>query len=171
MIRVLALAAVVAAGACHGHHRPAHRYHAVRTPKTLFPSLHVTVPPASGGGSAPPSTTPAPPPTGTTSTPAPPPAAYPSRTGVDEGEYYVRPAHRTLAAGAVELNTTNYGMDDHDITVDDPSGHQIAQAYLVPGATAQLELTLPAGTYRLFCSLYNGAHDQAGMHANLVVSG
>src|SRR4051794_8082564 len=100
MIRAAFVAALLATATPHHHHRARH-------PRTLFPSLHIHVP-----AGQPPVT----PPTQTDTTPAPPPppppVVYPSRTGVDEGEYYVHLAHMTLAAGPVELNLTNFGMDD-----------------------------------------------------------
>jgi len=103
----------------------------------------------------------------TPTTPAPAPPALPRRTGVDEGEYYVRPARTLLGAGTEELNVSNFGMDDHDLTIDDAAGHRIAQAALAAGATAKILVDLPAGTYRLYCSLLD--HDAAGMHAALTV--
>ena len=144
-------------------------YHGHRTPQRLFPSLHITMPdeqpaPPSGGGDAPPPQDPGEP-------PPPPPPAYPSRTGVDENEYYVYPAHGTLAAGPVELYPHNYGEDDHDLTIADADGNILAQAYLTPGQTQTVSLTLAAGTYRLYCSLYGGAHAQLGMDTTLQVAG
>ncbi|MDX6666437.1 MAG: hypothetical protein QOG68_2643 [Solirubrobacteraceae bacterium] len=173
MIRALGIVAALAGPGAH-HHRhtpkPPPRHYPIwrarPTPATLFPSLTIGVPVPDGP--VPDPDAPAPP----VAPPAvPAPVVYPTRTGVDEGEYFVRPAHRTLAAGAVELNAHNFGMDDHDLTIDDPGGHQVAQVYLVPGQDAQLELTLPAGSYRLYCSLYAGAHDQLGMHGTLIVKG
>jgi hypothetical protein len=55
-------------------------------------------------------------------------------------------------------------------TITDAAGTMVdGQIYVPAGQAAQLIATLPAGTHRLFCSLYNGAHDRAGMHASLVV--
>ena len=163
-LAVVLAAALACAPGGHHRHRVVHHHHA-HSPTRLFPSLHFPAAPT-GQTTAPPTQTDPPP-----APSPPPPPSYPSRTGVDEGEYYVHLAHQTLAAGPVELNLTNFGMDDHDVTIDDADGHQVAQAYLVAGATGQLTPTLAAGTYRVYCSLYGGTHDQAGMHAVLTVVG
>jgi hypothetical protein len=178
MLRALALCAALVLGAAGAdakkprkHHR-ARTWHAHKSPKTLFPSLHVVVPAGTSGNGEGGAGDPAPPASPDSPDPgpaAPPPASYPSRTGVDEDEYFVHIAHLTLAAGPVELNVHNFGMDDHDITVQSTNGFQVAQEYLVAGQDAQLLLNLPAGTYKLYCSLYDGAHDQLGMNAELTV--
>jgi plastocyanin len=120
--------------------------------------------------SAPPSA-PAPEPTPTatpTPAPTPTPVPLPSRTGVDLNEYSLVPAYRTLAAGPVELNATNFGMDEHNLTVDSPAGATLGQVDLpAAGGTGTLTLTLPAGSYKLYCSLYD--HDALGMNAVLAV--
>src|SRR3954454_17559380 len=124
---VIALAlAVAAAGdgaavAKRKKHHPA--YHGPAKVKTLFPSMHIVVPGQSD--QSPPSQDPTAPPG--QQQPAP---TWPSRTGVDEGEYWVYPAHGTLAAGPVELNPHNYGQDDHDFTLADGDGTILAQVYL-----------------------------------------
>jgi hypothetical protein len=176
MVRLLVLCAalVAVAGTSDAKprkHRKAPTWHAHRSPNALFPSLHIVVParaPDEGGPAADPGA-PSGPGTPDPGPSAPPPPAYPSRTGVNEDEYFVHIAHITLAAGPVELNVHNFGMDDHDITVESSNGFQVAQEYLVAGQDAQLLLNLPAGTYKLYCSLGDGSHDQLGMHADLTV--
>jgi uncharacterized cupredoxin-like copper-binding protein len=103
--------------------------------------------------------------------PPPPAPALPSSLAVDENEYTVRPSQIVLAAGDVDFNVYNRGMDDHDMTIVDADGvqHQVA---VHPGASAQLVVALKPGTYRLFCSLFAGtpqSHDALGMHANITV--
>jgi hypothetical protein len=147
------------------HHRAAKVWVARKAPGRLFPSLSVVVPPAPAGSQP----DPAPDPPSSPDAPPPAPPPLPSRTGVDLDEYSVYSAYAKLAAGPVELNVTNFGMDDHDLTVESADHTQLAQVYLTPGAAAQVNLTLAAGSYRLYCSLYNGAHDQQGMHTQLVV--
>jgi hypothetical protein len=162
------------------HRRPRHRRrHRVSTgPKLTTPAPTTTGPGApsgsgnpgtSGTQTAPPDTGGSPaPPAGSTTPSAPPP--LPSRTGVDEQEYSVYPSHNPVAAGSVEFDVQNLGMDDHDLTISDAAGTKVyGQVYVPAGQAAQLIAALPAGTYRLFCSLYNGAHDRQGMHASLVV--
>lgn len=99
-------------------------------------------------------------------TPAPGPA-LPSRTGVDEGEYYVTPSHPTVAAGTVELDPVDLGMDPHNFSVRDAAGRVVTGVALGPGESQQLSVKLPVGTYTLYCSLYD--HERLGMHATLTV--
>lgn len=96
-------------------------------------------------------------------------ALLPRRTGVLVDEWRLAPSRNPLAAGSVELDATNSGEDDHDLTVA-RDGVVVAQTPVIhPGELAVLTADLPAGDYRLYCSLYDGAHDRAGMHATLRV--
>jgi plastocyanin len=122
-----------------------------------------------------PAPTPAPPPPPVPTpapTPAPPPP-LPSRTSVDltdgdPGEWSVRPAYSPLAAGPVEFNATNLGMDDHNLSVKTADGtHLASSALLPPGDSATLQLTLAAGDYTLYCSL--PTHEGLGMQAAIKV--
>jgi hypothetical protein len=127
---------------------------------------------ASAAAPAPSAAAPAPAPAGppAPAPPEPPPVItpLPHRLGVDEGEYYVRPSRRLVAAGPVELNVTNRGQDDHDLAVE-AGGVIYGKAELHPGETKQLNVVVPAGDYKLYCTLQSGAHDAAGMHAVLSV--
>jgi uncharacterized cupredoxin-like copper-binding protein len=86
---------------------------------------------------------------------------------VDEGEYYVSPTHRTVAAGSVDFYPVDLGMDAHDMTIRDGAGNVVGSVPISPGQTEHIQVTLAPGTYTLFCSLYN--HEQLGMHATLTV--
>jgi hypothetical protein len=103
-----------------------------------------------------------------TPTPTPAPTPLPSRTGVDLNEYTVRAAHRTLAAGPIDFNATNFGMDDHNLTIDSPSG-VVLGAVDTPadGGTGTLHVTLSPGRYKLYCSLFD--HELAGMKTTVTV--
>jgi plastocyanin len=91
---------------------------------------------------------------------------YPARTGVDLDEWAVRSSYRTLAAGRVDFNVTNVGEDDHNLVVR--SGAQdLGHLDLSPGADGTLTLTLPGGTYVLYCSLTG--HEAAGMRTEVTV--
>jgi plastocyanin len=165
------------------HHHKTTKHH--RKKHTKKPKPKVTKP------VAPPATTPAPTtpapaapaPVATTTTPAAPdpstpdPAAttptattpapvLPSRAGVDLKEYSVTPTYYALAAGAVQFTAKNVGMDDHDLTVS-RDGVQYGQLAVPPSTSGTLRLTLPPGTYTLYCSLYD--HAQLGMHATVTV--
>ena len=120
---------------------------------------------------------PAPPPSAATPSPAAPvtgapsPAALPSRLEVDEREWSVLPSHDPVAAGVVQFNVTNFGMDQHDLAIVGSAGQIVAQTQLLdPQSTATLTATLAPGTYTLECTLYgNHEHYNLGMHATLEV--
>lgn len=91
----------------------------------------------------------------------------PVRTGVDEGEYFLNATHPTVAAGTVELDPANLGMDEHNMTVRNAQGQVLGAVTVEPGQTQQLALSLAPGSYTVFCSLYN--HEALGMHTTLTV--
>ena len=103
--------------------------------------------------------------------PPPPAPSLPSSLAVDESEYTVRPSQILLAAGQVRINVYNRGMDDHDLTVVDGNG-ATQQVAVKPGASGTLVVALKPGTYRLYCSLFEGtpqSHDALGMHSTIDV--
>ena len=119
-----------------------------------------------------PSTTPTTPTTTdpVTTTPVP---SCPTAIGVSEGEYYTHPSRTTACPGPIIMELRNAGEDDHDLTVLDIDHGTVVATWAIahPGDAVQKHLTLPAGTYRLFCTLSdgNGAHDELGMHAVISV--
>lgn len=149
---------------CRGKAKPKHRT-TPAAPAPPKPSSTTTL--TSAIALTPPTIT-APTPTTTAPTPPPtPPTPLPSRLGVDEREYSVYPTHDPVATGSVEFNVSNFGQDDHDLTIS-RDGATVAQLAVVhPGETQTLVATLAPGTYKLYCSLYD--HDALGMHASLVV--
>jgi uncharacterized cupredoxin-like copper-binding protein len=98
-------------------------------------------------------------------TPTPTPAPLPSRTRVvlDDDPYKVQSAYLTMRAGPLEFNVVNVGMDDHNLSIKGRADTEFVAA----GGEGRLEVTLPAGTYRLYCSL--PGHEQAGMWTTVVV--
>jgi hypothetical protein len=126
------------------------------------PTATATPTPPAPGSAPGPGTTPAP--------PAPPPEQLPRRLGVDEGEWYVRPSRRRVAAGEVEMNVKNFGEDEHDLAVE-RGGVTYGKVDVMPGQTVQLIADLPAGTYKLFCTLEDGDHEAAGMSSTLEAVG
>jgi hypothetical protein len=109
-----------------------------------------------------------------TATPAPTPV-YPSRTKVilkDPPDYPLPdplPASLTssyteMKAGPLEFNVVNNGQDDHNMTIRDVDG---AAVFLASGDSTTLDVTLPRGTYTLYCSLLD--HEARGMRATLTV--
>jgi len=90
-----------------------------------------------------------------------------------EGEYYTHPSRTTVCPGPIVMELKNDGQDDHDLKVLDVDHGTVVATWAIahPGDAVQKHLTLPAGTYRLFCTLSdgNGAHDDLGMHAVITV--
>jgi plastocyanin len=98
--------------------------------------------------------------------PPPPALALPSSLAVDETEYALRPSQIVLAAGQVKINVYNRGMDDHDLTLVDGNG-VTQQLPVASGQSGTLIVSLKPGSYRLYCSLFEGtpeSHDALGMH-------
>jgi hypothetical protein len=104
---------------------------------------------------------------------APAPATCATAVGVTEGEYYTHVSRATACAGAITVELRNAGSDDHDLKVLNTDTAELVAGWSIahPGDSVQKRLTLPAGHYRLFCSLSdgNGAHDALGMHAALTI--
>jgi plastocyanin len=105
-----------------------------------------------------------------TTTPAP---SCPTAIGVTEGEYYTRPSRSTACPGALVVELRNAGEDDHDMKIVNTGAGTVVATWAVvhPTNAVQKHLTLPAGTYRLFCTLSDGkgVHDELGMHAVITV--
>jgi hypothetical protein len=106
----------------------------------------------------------------TTTTTGPPP--LPSRLAVDEYEvpsYRLHPSHNPVAAGTVEFNVYNFGMDPHTFAIRDAHGNQIGGVANVPANQPNTAVVVTAdlapGTYTLLCTLPN--HAQLGMQATL----
>jgi uncharacterized cupredoxin-like copper-binding protein len=74
----------------------------------------------------------------------------------------------TVDAGAVSLAVTNAGPTVHDLTVRDGSGTVLGEtADLKPNTSETLTLTIPAGSYVIFCSL--PGHESLGLKGTLTV--
>jgi uncharacterized cupredoxin-like copper-binding protein len=154
-LAVLLVATVAAVPAKH----PVARHGRLAKKAPVHRGVKVTRPaPTPPTPDAVPSVTPEP-----TATPAP--APYPSRSRVvlDDDPYKVQSAYLTMQAGPLEFNVVNVGMDDHNLSIKGRADTEFVPA----GGEGQLQVTLPAGTYRLYCSL--PGHEQAGMWTTLVV--
>jgi plastocyanin len=102
----------------------------------------------------------------------PPRPAFPRALSVDETEYVLGPSRTVVSSGLVRINVYNRGMDDHDLVIYDQAGVQLGKSFLLPGASDQIAVTLPAGDYRVVCSLFAGtpiAHETLGMRFTLRV--
>jgi plastocyanin len=113
-----------------------------------------------------PATAPAPAPA-----PLPAPEPPPRRLGVTAYEFSYTLSRPDLAAGEVTIELNNQGQDAHNLNLQLVGGEE-APLQIAETASRQRAVehfALPAGTYRLWCSLLE--HDEEGMHATLVVKG
>lgn len=102
----------------------------------------------------------------------PPRPAFPRALSVDETEFALGPSRTLVSSGRVRINVYNRGMDDHDLVVYDQSGAELGKSFLLPGASDQIVVTLPAGDFRVVCSLFAGtpvSHESYGMRFTLRV--
>jgi plastocyanin len=94
-----------------------------------------------------------------------------NRLGVKSAEYLFILSRPSVAAGAVTIELNNQGEDPHNLNLQREGSEEpvleIAETASQQHQVAQFDL--PAGTYRLWCSLPE--HDEKGMHATLVVDG
>jgi plastocyanin len=107
--------------------------------------------------------------TPTTTDPAPPPPTCPPALGVTEDEYHTILSRSTVCPGPILIQLRNTGEDPHNLAILNlGTGDTVATwADAGPGDVVSKRLTLPAGTYRLFCTLPQ--HDEKGMHAVVTV--
>jgi hypothetical protein len=106
--------------------------------------------------------------------PTPP---LPHSLTVDEREWAVVPSESVLAAGEVTFQVYDRGEDAHNLTIQGPitpsgPGPIRGQAWLQSGGAATIVAKLPAGTYKLYCSMFAGtpqSHEKLGMHALISV--
>jgi plastocyanin len=151
------LAATMAAAP--GHHRVSkHGRLAKKTPVHRGVKVTRPAPPPPAPSGVPLTPTPEP-----TATPAPAPLPSRSKVVLDDDPYKVQSAYLTMQAGPLEFNVVNVGMDDHNLSIKGRADTEFVAA----GGEGRLQVTLPAGTYRLYCSL--PSHEQLGMWTTVVV--
>ena len=93
-------------------------------------------------------------------------AATGKPVAVTEDEFHVLLASKKVAPGSYTFVVTNKGKIQHDLAVQ--GGKVTAKTPLIdPGKVAKLTVTLPAGTYTLYCTV--PGHRAAGMVAKLTV--
>jgi plastocyanin len=112
--------------------------------------------------------------------PAPTPPAAPvaaptepepeaNRLAVKSVEYYFVLSRSKVKAGELTVELNNQGEDPHNLNIqrdgEDGEPLQIAETGSLQRDVATFDL--PAGTYRLWCSLPE--HEEKGMHTTLVV--
>ena len=98
----------------------------------------------------------------TTTTTAKPAAAT---VPVSEKEFKITLASTVLKAGDITFVAKNDGRIPHDLAI---KGTSDKTKLIQPGGTAELKVTLKAGTYELYCSV--PGHEAAGMKLNITVS-
>lgn len=111
------------------------------------------------------------PPTPVTPTPivTPEPEEEANRLSVRASEFYFVLSRPSVRPGELTVELNNQGEDPHDLNIraegDEGPPLQIPETDSLQRSTAEFEL--PAGKYRLWCSLPE--HDEKGMHATLLV--
>ena len=98
----------------------------------------------------------------TTTTTAKPAAAT---VPVSEKEFKITLASTAFKAGDITFVAKNDGRIPHDLAI---KGTSDKTKLIQPGGTAELKVTLKAGTYELYCSV--PGHEAAGMKLNITVS-
>jgi plastocyanin len=92
-----------------------------------------------------------------------------NRVAVKSVEYYYLLSRPSVHAGEVTVELNNQGEDPHNLNIrregDEGEPLQIPETPSLQHSVAKFDL--PAGTYRLWCSLPE--HDAKGMHTTLVV--
>ena len=98
-----------------------------------------------------------------TTTSATKPAA--TTVPVSESEFKIVLSSTQLKAGPITFEAKNDGRIPHDLAIKQTGDKT---KLIQPGGTAELKVTLKAGTYELYCSV--PGHEAAGMKLNITVS-
>ena len=156
-----ALAAGPAVGAKHHRARLIARKsssHGHVPPRTARPPFVGTLPVTDTTPTAP-----------TTTDPVPTTPACPTALGVTEDEYRTLLSRSAVCAGSILIQLRNTGEDPHNLAIQDTgTGTTVATwADLGPGGVQSKNVTLAAGTYKLYCTI--PTHDEKGMHAVITV--
>ncbi|HEX5928228.1 MAG TPA: plastocyanin/azurin family copper-binding protein [Solirubrobacterales bacterium] len=103
--------------------------------------------------------------------PEPEPETGPARLSVKAQEFSFTLSRPNLPAGEAIVELNNQGEDPHDLNLQQEGSEEpplaVPEAGPLEHRTAKFDL--PAGTYRLWCSLPQ--HDEWGMNATLTVTG
>lgn len=96
-------------------------------------------------------------------------APSPARLQVSADEFSLALSRLSIRSGPAVVELVNYGEDDHDLALRRiaPGARTYRIGIVHPGKTGELERTLRAGRYRLWCTL--AGHRARGMNATLVV--
>ncbi len=92
----------------------------------------------------------------------------PARLLVTAAEFRLSLSRATLKAGPAIIELQNLGQDAHDLRLQRVGGKRVYRiATVQPGAVGELDVTLLAGKFRVWCSLAD--HAALGMRTTLVV--
>jgi uncharacterized cupredoxin-like copper-binding protein len=109
----------------------------------------------------------------TPSTAASPSAAAGAASGqtvnLDESEFKLAPATLTLKPGTYTFHVTNKGSVTHALEVEGNGMDEQKTGSISAGQSADLKLTLKAGTYQMYCPI--DGHRGLGMQGSIKVSG
>jgi plastocyanin len=85
-----------------------------------------------------------------------------------EKEYSITLSTMTFKPGVYTFEVQNTGTMPHDLTIAGPGVAQQSSPTVQAGGSAQLTVTLQAGTYELWCSI--PGHKQLGMDLKIQVT-
>jgi len=88
-----------------------------------------------------------------------------TKVPVSESEFKIKLASTDLKAGEITFEAKNDGKIPHDLAIKQTGDKT---KLISPGSTAELKVTLKAGTYELYCTV--PGHEAAGMKQNVTVS-
>jgi len=119
----------------------------------------------SSGGSGGTSPTPTP---NSPATTASSPAATGTPVTVTEKDFSISLDRKDFPAGTYTFKVTNTGATSHNLTINGPGVSAQATPTLPPGQSAELTVSLQAGTYELFCSV--DGHKDLGMDLSVTAT-
>ncbi|MCU4187320.1 hypothetical protein K6U06_23355 [Acidiferrimicrobium sp. IK] len=102
----------------------------------------------------------------TTAAPAPVPGDTLTATLSD---FHIALSSRSVPAGTYTIKVSNAGNTLHALDVAGPGGTVAASPSVLPGQSTTVSVTLPAGSYHLYCPIAN--HRAMGMDVVLTVQG
>jgi plastocyanin len=99
----------------------------------------------------------------------PEPEGPASHLSVKAAEWSYTLSRPEVSTGEVVIELNNQGEDNHNLKLqrEDSGEPPLSVPEAAPDEHTTGRVTLPPGTYRLYCSLFQ--HDEKGMHATLLV--
>jgi plastocyanin len=95
-------------------------------------------------------------------------AATKSNLTVTETEYRIGISRLTVPHGVVTVYVVNNGQDEHNLYVGKPGHLYHATKRIQSGGRVSFGVTLPVGTYNLYCGI--PGHKALGMLAHIKVT-